>query len=477
MTWRLIHIWEAADVTLAAAAVGRLRTAEGCDDVYRRCREYLYGRYWDEISREFKPGQGALDGSIDRWIEILWTISNGPAYNSPFLQSLASFLKAPGVRLGGFFDAWRVACDAPSMQSDGVCSVREAIKHLNTFRNRFAHVPFPHDPLKRVWEELEKVTCDVFGLEGDSTNTSWIIPCNDGGTLCGGFADAQSLVRGLTVEQLPKGIEEHPGTFVFLRSIKPKEWESWNSGPLLYLDSMIRAHILTRLRNRETGTWEFTRFRAEANAIFTVDNENWLELLPIPKDKDYPLLNEAKSASVDSSGDQTLSVTSSAVEDREPLDTNKTLESFDDALDAIRKGRFELAVPFLRDYAKQRPNYHIAWLRLGVTLRESAVRKGESDRAAASTELDESVSSLSKAAGHVDPAYQAAAHYERSKSLFQKWKLSKSAEELTAALEAADESIKIGDEDRFTSWREYLDRRKTESAARDGTPPPEANSD
>ena len=65
-TWRLIHMWEAIATTLSNISVARLRDVDSAKHIYRKCREHLYGRSWNALSKSFDSYQGALDGSAVR---------------------------------------------------------------------------------------------------------------------------------------------------------------------------------------------------------------------------------------------------------------------------------------------------------------------------------------------------------------------------------------------------------------------------
>src|SRR5437879_2490428 len=69
--WRLIHVWEATEITLAGAAMSRIRSMPEFEQVWLRCREYCHGRQWDPVTKQITNGQGALTGSIDQWVNVL----------------------------------------------------------------------------------------------------------------------------------------------------------------------------------------------------------------------------------------------------------------------------------------------------------------------------------------------------------------------------------------------------------------------
>ena len=86
--------------------------------------------------------------------------------------------------------------------------------------------------------------------------------------------------------------------------------------------------------------------------------------------------------------------------------------SMSDAIEAIRSEEFDVAIPFFEELTRERPIYHIGWLRLGYALREKAVRLAHEDLDEAVRLLNRALSALGKAAEHVDPEYQAQALYE-----------------------------------------------------------------
>lgn len=159
--WRLIHVWESTSITLAAAAMSRIRVLGEHQSLFLRCREYCYGRQWDRLTKQSKSSQGALQGSIDQWIDILWEVAKFES-GQGFLGALHRLLDAEEIHLGPLVQAWSLACDVPSDSRKETFSVKQAMRHMNTFRNRFAHVPFPHDPLSKIADALETITEELF---------------------------------------------------------------------------------------------------------------------------------------------------------------------------------------------------------------------------------------------------------------------------------------------------------------------------
>src|SRR5438067_1751593 len=55
--WRLIHVWEAIDITLAVAALARIVYGDPNSEMLRRFREFFYGQAWDQVSGSFRMSQ------------------------------------------------------------------------------------------------------------------------------------------------------------------------------------------------------------------------------------------------------------------------------------------------------------------------------------------------------------------------------------------------------------------------------------
>ncbi len=131
--WRLIHIWEAVTTTLSGAAVCRLRHfGVEAETLYLKVREHLFGVTFDKIDKRLKAGQGALDGSNDKRIEVLRVIQKADGFTSEFLNRLKLLLEwpdgvtdEPGSDSGSenrvaarkasaaLLDVWKRVCDVP----------------------------------------------------------------------------------------------------------------------------------------------------------------------------------------------------------------------------------------------------------------------------------------------------------------------------------------------------------------------------
>src|SRR5580698_577190 len=76
--WRLIHLWEAMEISLSLAAMARLIGDASSSAILRRQREFFYGKTWDQVTGSFKSMQGAGDGAVDQWINILDEVAKAP---------------------------------------------------------------------------------------------------------------------------------------------------------------------------------------------------------------------------------------------------------------------------------------------------------------------------------------------------------------------------------------------------------------
>lgn len=445
--WRLIHIWESVEITLAAVGTARLVSEVSKTDDFRedlrKCRELCYGQSWDSDEGAFKSQQGAFDGSIDRWIDILWRLARLESPPGNFLPKLRAFLEVEAIGLGSFLEAWRNACDVPVKPDNKKLSVKECIRHVNIFRNRYAHVPFPALPIDKIANALEEVTEQLFRAKGEENGPE---PWNSRGVLTGAMMLPGKYLRGSGGSSFtpPDGVDVSELSFVFTYDQKRKEHEHWNAAPFAHLDASMNGYILTRLKNVDLGTWEYTRFRAETSPVVPVENADWLKRFPPPRPTDYPQPVVAPE-------------TPAAVPPTKPstaLPQPAEDLTFSEAIDAMRHEKFEPAIKFFRDLVKQRPTYHIGWLKLGIALREWAVREQED----AISLLDESIKALTKATEHTDPEYQASALYERSKARFRLARLVPKDKSLSHAIEDATDASKISADTRYYTWVEYLER-------------------
>lgn len=434
--WRLIHIWEALEITLSAGVLAKYSLLPADDSRLRKCREYFYGVSWDQVTTAMTNTLGAAQGSMDQWINILDEASKDAESDSDYLEALRKFLLTESITFTQLGQAWRRSCDAPpDALSETPVTVRQAMRHVNTFRNRLAHVPFPHDPLEDLACAFEDVTDQLFSVEP----APWRHATNEGSSpLTGALMFRGHKLHGTAAEAVDYEATDTPH-FVFpcpLRSGGLESFEQWQTGPLVHIDSMLRPHVLTRIKD-EQGTGEYIRFKAEANAVLNRYDIGIHETFPIPKAAEYDIREAEGEADTG-----------------EP----RRAESFADAIDAIRGERFDEAIAFFEELTQKRPSYHIGWLRLGHARREKAVRLPKDDDAQAIALLTRAVKDLTQAAKHRDPDYQAQALYERSKAHFH---LARRGSERPAnyadALKDAEAAESIYPGWKFESWLEYLE--------------------
>ena len=400
--------------------------------------------------------QGALEGSIDRWIDILWDVAKVENTESAFLRQLVNFLNKDGMQLQSLVHAWSLVCDVPPDAQWESCAVKQAIRHVNTFRNRFAHVPFPPDRIDRIADALESVTEQLFSIEPAASRHT----CADGAInpLTGSLARGQYVLRGSMPPQRSNTDRGNEMMFVFPCKVRDSDVsEEWQATPFTHIDAMTRPYVLTRLKDDKIGAWEYSRFRAEANAVLTLDNAQFLELLPTPKASEYETEEDKEVAS------RAPEVTHIPV--TEPPFPSPTLsraipaETFSAAIDAIRNEEFDAAIPFFLRLTEERPFYHIGWLRLGHALREKAMRIRDDDRDLGVDSFQKSIEALSQAQGHSDPEYQAQALYERSKAYYHLGKMDHESTDIRdKAKNDAVEACNLSSDTKYLTWLEYLER-------------------
>jgi hypothetical protein len=262
LTWRLIHVWEAVSITLSLAGASRAREM-GKDDqelkkVFQVCREHYHGKNWDPITEAFNTSQGALDGSATRRIDILWEFSRANDSESIFLACLKRFLLSETIELRRLVTPWSRICDVPREAEDSrPYSVREAMRHINTFRNRFAHVPFPYDAMDDLAKGLEKVTEQLFTTEP----LPWVMYKDSDkheSPLCGTIIWREHIIEAHVTKT--SYVSSEVCSFCYPpHQKKGHSQEIWNAEPFVYVDSMLRSYVLTRLRNSSAEPWEFTR--------------------------------------------------------------------------------------------------------------------------------------------------------------------------------------------------------------------------
>ena len=101
---------------------------------------------------------------------------------------------------------------------------------------------------------------------------------------------------------------------------------------------------------------------------------------------------------------------------------------------------------------EKRPSYHVAWLHLGHTKREKAVRLSGEAPETATEILKEAVDALKKATEHIDREFQASAFYELSKTYFR-------LNDLAEASVKAQEACERSSDPKYQTWLEYIQHK------------------
>jgi hypothetical protein len=342
-------------------------------------------------------------------------------------------------------NSWSKACDVPPDYKRDKVEVRIAMRYVNSFRNRLAHVPFPHDPLGEVADALETATEQLFSICPLPTAHE---KGGKSSALTGAFRIGRCVLHGGHMESLVEGHSDDI-QFVFPCRKKGDDNEVWQAKPMLHVDSMMRPHILTRVKGHDVC--EYTRFRAEANAVLVQVNGGIVQCLPEPAKGEYVTKAEKPVENV------RQPVVAPAVPDQvQVLVRNSELTMFE-AIEAIRSEDYEPAIDFFTKLTRDRPNYHIGWLRLGYARRERAVRIAPDDRVSGVALLKLAIQDLAIAAQHVDLEYRALAWYERSKAWYHLGRLEPEVEQHRAnCVEDAEKAFSLSDEKKFLTWVEHV---------------------
>ncbi len=439
--WRLIHLWEATEITLSLATMSRLSSETGALATLRRQREFFYGKTWDQVIGSFKSMQGAVDGAIDQWINILQEVAKIPDPPGRFLPALKKLLNASEIDMGPFVSAWSKACDVPpDYKKTAPVEVSTAMRYVNSFRNRLAHVPFPHDPLGDVADALESATEQLFSIAPLPTSHE---KNGESSALTGAFRIGRCFLHGGQMESLSEA-ESDVIQFAFPCRRRGEGNEVWAGNPMLHVDAMMRPHILTRLKGHEVC--EYTRFRAEANAVLVQVNSGITKMLPEPAKAEYVSTQEQVPSPV-------IQADNAAAP---PPDDGIT--SMSDAIEAIRSEDYDGAIEYFESLTRERPAYHIGWLRLGYSRREKAVRLAPNDPSGAIRLLKLSLDDFRNAAQHIDKDYQAQAWYERSKSSNQLARLEPlDLQHRKVCIEDAERAVSLSDEKKYFTWWEHIE--------------------
>jgi hypothetical protein len=466
LTWRLIHVWEAAAAVLSGAVTTRVRTLATTTDAYLRCREHLHGRTWDPLSRTFNRSQGALDGSATRRLDLLWDVENFQPGGSRFLDATKTFLGSGDMNLRHLVSSWKQICDVPPEVLKGErFTVREAFRHVNSFRNRFAHVPFPYDEMSHLAETLADVTEQLFSIEPKP----WQSFPDDRreSPLNGAIESRHRRLRGSMPPQLTSSDAPEP-VFVFpAMPTKPAEYaERWDASPFVHVDSMFRPSVLTRLISEANGVWEFTRFLAERNSVIRAERPEYMAKLPAPAAVDYPLPAEEREEKATVAA-AVAEVKDAAAETQVPV----AEVEFEEALRHIANEEYEPAIEFFEGLVKKNPAYHIGWLRLGHALRELAMRRRFDNAEEATALFSRSIDALTRASEHSHVPRKAQALYERSKAYYHRGRQSGAdgAADLSAAHADAEQAFDYMRDTRYETWIAFLHEHGVTS---DATPAP-----
>lgn len=474
LTWRIIHVWEAVATVLTSAAASRLRTLAGATNAFLRCREHLHGRTWDPLSRTFNRFQGALDGSATRRIDLLWDLDNVKAPGSRFLDSTKQFLKTNGLQLRALVDSWKQICDVPAevIGSDQF-TVREALRHVNTFRNRFAHVPFPYDEMTQLSATLAEVTEQLFSLDPKPwqcfPDERLESPLN------GAIEYRSRRLRGKLEPQICDMSDTEPH-FVYPAMLAKKNAvnlvenavnlvEKWEAAPFLSVDSMFRPSILTRLISEANGVWEYTRFFAERNSVVRDERPDYLPKLQQPAANEYPVPDEEEQEEQVATSTTTTPPTPGPDQGSvEPSPAQPMVENdFGRALRQIANYEYEPAIAYFQTLVQTRPNYHIGWLRLGHAQRELAMRKRGIEDSEAKNLFSRSIEALTNAAKHSHLPRQAEALYERSKAHYHCGRIDSSSDVnggWMQAMQDAEEAFKVSPETKYETWIGFLKQHR-----------------
>lgn len=343
-------------------------------------------------------------------------------------------------------------------------TVREVFRHVNTFRNRFAHVPFPYDEMGKLSETLAEVTEQLFSVEPKP----WQSFPDDRleSPLNGAIECRFRRLRGSMPPQL-SSIDVNAPQHVFpAMPTKPAALtEMWDAAPFVFVDSMFRPSVLTRLISEADGVWEYTRFLAERNSVVRDKRPEYLTQLPAPAATDYPLPPEEQHE------ESTIVADASGIGADSPGRAESLVAStdaeFEGALRNIANEEYEPAIEFFQNLANRRPGYHIGWLRLGHALRELAMRKKFSAPDEATVLFSRSIEALSRASEHSHLPRQAQALYERSKAYYHRGRNATDAqkvEDLQAAILDAVEAQQRFRDTRYETWIAYLHQHGVNTA-------------
>ncbi len=452
LTWRLIHVWESIALVLTSAASARSRDLPALTGEYLRSREQFHGRSWNRISRSLQTFHSGFDGSAQARLNVLSEFARCDPGESAFLQALKDFVMAPRINIEPMVSAWARACDVPrELMSAGTVPVRDAMRHVNGLRNRFAHVPFPYDTLHGVADALENLTEQAFSIEP----TPWKPIKDDAGMRCsplvGAIAYGAWYLQGSASPHRGVGVAAEGCHFQFPGARVSRHVESWLGEPFVALDTMSRPYVLTRARGEPASEWEFTRFRSEANSILLRNEPEWVSLFPPPAQAEY----EALDGGTTSSPVAERSTSSTRAPRRRVVDIADDLE---DALRLIRNQEYAPAIRYFERELLDDPSQLTSWLRLGYAQREHAMRTRTKDPQLAHQLFSASIRSLTEAATHEDSPQRAEALFERSKAFHRLGRFAASQGNAEAARADAREAHRLAPGVEYESWLAFLER-------------------
>lgn len=443
--WRLIHIWESTEVTLASTAIANMLFYRDANDtVLLKAREYFYGIRWNQAEEELQYFQGAQDGSIDKWISILHEISKDTTKRQRYIEDLKFFLSKKSLDLRELGQAWKKASDVPPMIfKSNEFKVIDAFRHINSFRNRFAHVPFPYNLLEELADALESVTDQLFAISPRPVSyydrkEKW-----ESSPLTGSFFIGKRFLHGILSEGLNQVVEKpffvYPGN---INKSKKREQERWETFKLVVFDDTLRPHLISK-RKTDVAI-EYIRFRAEANAV-VVRQVQIDKLIKKPQPSEY-------------SGKKRQ-------EDNVVKETSKDIKiSFSDAIEASRNGDYNTAIRFFEELKNNEPSSHLALLNLGYAQRDKAVQID--NQAETKKLLKSAIENFENVTNHKDKEYKAQAYHELSKTYYQLAKINKIPKkeaDLDTARSKALEAVSLSSDPRYLAWYEYVTALKASS--------------
>jgi hypothetical protein len=461
LIWRLIHVWEATYITSAMVAIAAIRSTHSNSPQWLSVREELWGLRFDHIENDMAQQEaGAMAGKMDKWLRVLQHAEQLAAPTSKFLTQLQRALRFKTVDVSRFLTQWGRVCATPDIASPSECKMIEFIGLMNSFRNRLAHVPFPHQPIVDLAAEIESLTISAWsaGKDADGMEIPEATNPGKGGWLCGGFARPGTLVRGAQYEgDGQQGVE-----FVYQCGSGRENIERFDARPFIHFDDMHNPHVFTRLMDEEDGLIEYTRFQAEAQPIAEAVAIALHEVLPKPKRSDYPSGSAGEVAPPTERPDVPARAESEVkAENGAALASPIALSQPPSGLGQMERAKwymkneqFDEAIEIYQEIVCDDPTYHVAWARMGIALRERAARRQRTEVVEALDDVERSLMCLSEAAHHVSPDYRAEVKFNRSKSLFRKWVLTNRLDlaVLREAVVEAEEAARQINADYIIDW-------------------------